>query len=350
MEFATLKKQHSSNVQIAELAEASTLVMPHEDLERTKQAISFFDRFSYYINILFGLARMSLSSYERRIDLCQAFFNGENAGSLHKKYDFIELARSLGYRGPEQALYLPGQQQLPEKILRKYGAVLCKPKDGQQGKGIFTSESQEDLKARLNEVSEPYLVQEFIPPLKDYRYVYHVDPEVTYRICYAKLRPEVQGDGHRTLASLIERAPDIPDSSKDKLTKFLLDSQLNRVPELGETVELIDTGNISKGAYSQVIRGEELAAVDKVMLTLIDDLKSKCGLKIATYCFDIGVLNPNITPETVSKNDFVFYEYQVPFGIGGYLDSEEVGENKNRVARLFASSLIRAWAARKKKA
>ncbi|MBA54092.1 MAG: hypothetical protein CMK89_06505 [Pseudomonadales bacterium] len=331
--------------------EKPALIMPHEDLNRPKSRIALRDWINYYRKLISGLIRVQFVPYEQRIDFCQNFFNGENVGLIHKKFEFIEVVRKLGFRGPEQVAFEPGHPEQLESalnLLRKYGAVLCKPKDGQQGKGIFSCEREEELSERLAQVDQGYIVQERVPPLKDYRYVYHEDPDVTYRVCYAKIRPVVVGDGRSSLSNLIAQSSDIPAVSKEKLGKFLLDSQLESIPESGEKVDLIDTGNISKGAYSEVVTGDELAALDKLMLALIKDIRDQYGLDITTYCFDIGALTDQLKPDTISKQDIVFYEYQVPFGLEGYLSSELVKENKNRVARMFAASLVRAWAFRKK--
>lgn len=332
-------------------SETDNLMMPHEDLDRPQSKIAFRDRLRYYKQLAVDLTRMRFSNYERKIDICQSLFNGENAGTIHKKFEFIERARKLGYRGPEQVMYQPGQAQQFELALGlfdKYQTVLCKPKDGQQGEGIFLCETRSKLQEQLTELKEPYIVQEYIPPLQDYRYVYHVGTDVTYRFCYTKTRPLVYGNGRDTLAQLIENEPDIPNTSKEKLTKYLRASQLARVPNKDEKVELIDTGNISKGAYGQIITGDELAALDKVMLQLIEDLKRHYNIELTNYCFDIGVLKQDLTPETVSKTDFVFYEYQIPFGLQGYLNSVEVKENKQQVAKLFMNSIMRSWIARQK--
>lgn len=328
-------------------------LMPHEDLARHKQKIAFVDRLAFYKKLFLDLVRIRFSAYERKIDICQRFFNGENTGKIHRKFDFIEQVRELGYRGPEQVLYFPGQDAPLQSIMSffdKHKIVLCKPKNGQQGQGIFQCDSETELRERLSKVTDAYIVQEFIPPLKDFRYVYHIDTEVIYRFCYAKVRPEVCGDGHSTLAMLIKQHPDIPNTSKKKLSKHLPSSQLARVPEEGEKVALVDSGNISKGAYGQVVKGEELAALDKVMLPFIEDLKKRAKLELSTYCFDIGVLRADITPATVSKNDYVFYEYQIPFGLSGYFDSDDLKEDKTRVAKLFSDSLQRVWISRQKQA
>ena len=99
-----------------------------------------------------------------------------------------------------------------------------------------------------------------------------------------------------------------------------------------------------------MVKGEELKAVDKVMLQLIDDLKERVGLELSTYCFDIGVLRDDITPDSVSKKDYVFYEYQIPFGLTGYMNSVELQDIKSDVLKLLWNSIQRAWIHRKKQA
>lgn len=325
--------------------------MPHEDLARPLPSISLKGRIAFYSRFFVNFVRISFSEYERKIDICQEFFNGKQVGTIHRKYDFIEQVRTLGYRGPEQVLFFPGKPEcLPTivALLGKHGTLLCKPRDGQQGQGIFWSDNESDLLKRLRAVSQPYIVQEFVPPLKDYRYVYHIDADVIYRFCYAKVRPEIWGDGQSRVSALITRDADIPWVSKKKLLKFLPLGSLESIPAKGERIPLVDSGNISKGAYGQVVKGDDLAALDKVMLPLIDDLQKRCNLSLTTFCFDLGVLREDITPESVTKEDYVFYEYQIPFGLSGYLAAEEVEKNKARVAKVFWEALMRGWVERQR--
>lgn len=326
--------------------------MPHEDLARSLPRIPLNYRLDFYSRFFLDRLRISCSGYERKLDLCQQFLNGKQAGTLHRKFDFIEQVRALGYRGPEQRLFVPGQTQtLPAIIdlLKKHGTVLCKPRDGYQGRGIFWCDNETELRNRLAKVRQAYIIQEFIPPLKDYRYVYHVDTDVVYRFCYAKVRPEVCGDGQSSVFALILRDASIPPVSKKKLLKKLSKAQLKSIPKKGELVALVDSGNISKGAYGQLIKGDELAALDKIMLSLIGDLQTHCKLHLSTFCFDLGVLRDDITSDNVTNQDYVFYEYQIPFAMSGYLSSAEVGNDKRRVAKLFEYSLISSWLARQGK-
>lgn len=324
--------------------------MPHEDLTRLQPKLLFRDRLAFNAKFFFNMLRITFSPYERKIDICQDFFNGKNVGTLHRKFDFIEQIRSLGYRGPEQVLFIPGQEhslQQAISLIRSQSVVLCKPRDGQQGKGIFRCEGEAELRAKLGKLKEAYIVQEFVPPLIDYRYVYHVDSDVKYRFCYAKVRPEIRGDGENSLHALLRKDTTIPASSKQKILKSLSAAQLDAVPATGEKVALVHSGNISRGAYGIVVKGADLAALDKVMLPLIDDLQKHYKLQLTTYCFDLGVLRSDTTPENVTKSDYVFYEYQIPFGLSGYLGAEEIRKDKARVAKVFWMSLQRAWVSRR---
>ncbi len=332
-------------------AGSTSLIMPHEDIDRPKEKVAFSDRISFLKTVFFDLLRMRFSAYERKIDICQELFNGPNAGTIHKKFDFIEQVRKLGYRGPEQVLFTPGQNgQLTQalQLLEKHGRVFCKPKDGQQGIGIFLCNNAAELQSRLSNAREAYIVQEQVPPLTDYRYVYHIDPEVTYRFCYKKVRPSVYGNGKDNLGRLIKLSADLPEKSKEKLAGHLSKTQLASVPGDGERVELVDSGNISKGAYGTIVTGKELAALDKVMLALIKDLQHYGKLEITTFCFDLGVLRADITPENVTREDYVLYEYQIPFGLNGYISAPEVKEQGAKVARMFMGSLQRSWISRQK--
>ena len=334
------------------LSTNAILVMPHEDLQRSKTKVALLDRLSFVKKVALGLLRMRFSDYERKIDICQQLFNGSNAGKIHRKYEFIDLIRRLGFRGPDQVLYVPGQNPDLKSalgLLEKHHRVLCKPRDGQQGIGIFRCEDASDLLAKLRNVDEPYIVQEYLPPLTDYRYVYHQDPEVTYRFCYKKIRPALYGNGEDPVATLITQTPDLPEHSREKLTRSLSNSLLTDIPKKGERIELVDSGNISKGAYGCLVTGSELEALDTIMLKLIEDLRNRGCLELTTFCFDLGLLRRDMTTKDVTKNDFVFYEYQIPFGLSGYLATEEVRKQSSLVARLFMGSLMRSWIARQKR-
>lgn len=325
------------------------LVMPHEDLERKKAKVALLDRMVFLKTVFVELMRMRFSPYERKIDICQRLYNGQRCGTIHRKYDFIELIRKLGYRGPEQTLYTPGEASGLDnaiRLLEKHSTVLCKPKNGQQGIGIFVCSDSEELRVKLENVKEDYIIQEYIPPILDYRYVYHVDPEVTYRFCYKKLRPVLYGNGKDSVQKLIEFNNDLPPLSKKKLLKFLSTTELARVPKKDEKVDLVDSGNISKGACGVLVKGEELAALDRVLLPLIEDLQHRCNLELTTFCFDLGLLRKPSCPDDARKEDFIFYEYQIPFGLAGYITAPEVIDNKARVARMFMGSLQRSWIAR----
>ncbi|MBV1881924.1 MAG: hypothetical protein KUG82_09840 [Pseudomonadales bacterium] len=276
--------------------------------------------------------------------MCQ-FINGDKNGHLHHKYHFVKTLRELGYRVPEQRLYDYKESSDLTPILdfqSQQGMVFCKPLEGSKGIGVYTAPDEEALKEFIGNQKEPYIIQEFLPPVKDCRYLYHVGPEKTFRACYEKHKPIVIGDGKTTLADLIEKEASIPAPSRKKI-KANHKRKLKLCPSEGEVIALVASGNISQGAYGIILNDEEHEAIDAVILPLIKDLEEKRGIKMTTYCFDIGLLREvsGITPFT--KNDIVFYEFQMPFDMIGYFRASDLTAVRKETQKMLETSFIREW-------
>lgn len=328
----------------------SRLVLPHEDLHRDKPKLSLRERFRFYRHYIKSLLRSKKLPIRGKLDLAQEIYNGAYNGNMHIKYDFGETIRALNFKSPRQTLFdqtqpLDAQWQRITQFFDTHGKVLCKPSYGEQGKGIVVLESRLALQDFLSSASEEYLIQEFLRPVKDVRYIYHNDADVTYRICYEKRRTVVKGDGKSTIKDLIKSHPELPRHLKPKMLK----AQKHRSSEvLANGVEecLAATGNISNGAYSVLIKDKELNAIDRVMLTLIDKLKTEKGISLSTYCFDIGTLVAFDENAPYRIEDVVFYEFQIPFGFTGYTDSAELDGVRSKTIFMLSNSLQRNWLSR----
>ena len=325
----------------------SQLILPHEDLCRPKPKLTLRERFRFYrhyLKILFQARKLPIRG---RLDLAQAVYNGTYNGNMHIKYDFGELIRELNFRSPEQVLFdhtksLDVQWQQLAQFFDAQGEVLCKPLYGEQGKGIVVIANRSELRDFLSSSSEEYLVQEFVPPVKDVRYIYHKAYGVTYRVCYEKRRTIVIGDGKSTVLDLIKSHSELPKHLKQKMLKKNK-HRSSEVLKNGVEECLALTGNISNGAYSVLVKNKELEAIDHVMLTLIDRMKAEKGISLSTYCFDIGTLVEFDENTPYRIEDFVFYEFQIPFGFTGYLDSSELDGVKNKTIFMLSNSIQYNW-------
>lgn len=328
----------------------SQLILPHEDLCRPKPKLPLRERLRFYRHYLKILLQARKLPIRGKLDLAQEIYNGAHNGNMHIKYDFGELIRALNFRSPKQVMFDPkkpleAQWQQIAEFFDTQGKVLCKPCYGEQGKGIVEIASRSELKDFLSSSTDEYLVQEFVRPVKDVRYIYHKDSGVTYRICYEKRRTVVTGDGKSTVLDLIKSHPELPRHLKRKMIKR---NKHRSSDVLGDGVEecLALTGNISNGAYSVLIRNKELEAIDQVMLTLVDKLKAEQGISLSTYCFDLGTLVAFDESTPYRVEDLVFYEFQIPFGFTGYLDSAELDGVRSKTLFMLSNSLQRNWLSR----
>jgi len=323
------------------------LVLPHEDIARPKPKLTMLERFRFYRHYIKTLMRSKKLPIRGKLDLAQEIYNGAYNGNMHIKYDFGELIRELNFKSPQQVRFDHGkpfeaQWQQIASFFDVHGKVLCKPAYGEQGKGIVEIAERSELQAFLKSSAEEYLVQEFVRPVKDARYIYHRDADVTYRICYEKRRTIVKGDGKSTVLDLIKSHPELPKHLKRKMLKT---NKRRSSDFLANGVEecLARTGNISNGAYSILIKNKELAAIDYVMLTLIDKLKAEKGIALSTYCFDIGTLKSFDENTPYRIEDLVFYEFQIPFGFTGYTDLQELDGIRNEILFMLSNSVQRNW-------
>src|SRR5438034_58719 len=132
------------------------------------------------------------------------------------------------------------------------------------------------------------------------------------------LRPTVIGDGERTVNELVSAHSGMPDLAKWKYRQHHKD-HLHKVPEAGELVNLIQSGNISQGAYSRLPNIVEQQNLDRFVAEFRAKLEAKIGGSLGNLCFDIGVLDGRVLERVYDeeglKENVVFYEFQMPYGM-----------------------------------
>lgn len=224
--------------------------------------------------------------------------------------------------------------------------LLLKPAYGFQGWGIRQVPDRSAVMPLLSERNETrsYLVQEYLPAAREFRYVLHRAGNQVYRICYEKRVPVVFPDGMERLESLIRHDPHIPEHAKIALLKKHAKHLLDIPPANPEGLRLAFTGNISQGAYGVLPNEEELGKLDEFMVQFIQDLETHLGISLIAMCFDIGLLRDDF--ENLRENT-VFYEYNEPalMGLDGYFSSLGLSrsERKELEKRFFRSMRIHRW-------
>jgi len=264
--------------------------------------------------------------------------NGEvGRDKLTDKYTFTEMVREMRYSAPASVLVSPGANE--DSLARQVRELdandqrrFCKPRDGVKGKGISvaTDPNTAITFALSNSKNREYLIQAYEIPVQDWRYILHRDvnqvmqrEDPRWRIAYEKVRPTVVGDGELTISQLVHASNEIPRYAKLKYRTHTQRKMRRVVPGEGEQVDVIDSGNISKGGYGRLPEPHELENMDRFMLQFLHDLEEKIGGKLPTACVDIGIKDPSVLQQEYDfeemKKAVVFYEFQVPFGYEGYV-------------------------------
>lgn len=267
-----------------------------------------------------------------RQSLTFRFLNGDTGAEvLPQKRFFGDLVNELGYRAPRSVYVANGSsveniEEVVTKQLDDQKSYFIKPVNGVQGRGTGSFHDIHELAAAVSSSSEDYLVQSDETPQEDWRYILHRDANNTdnvWRIAYRKVRPQVIGDGTSSIGNLVESATDIPEDRKEKII-HKIGERAHRVPQDGQITSVAESGNISNGAYGQLPDQDELHRIDGFMQRFVSDLENHLGSKLNTMCFDLGVKDKSIFEGEYDfekmKEEVVFYEFQIPFGITGYLD------------------------------
>jgi hypothetical protein len=235
---------------------------------------------------------------------------------LEGKHAFTQLVRSLDYQAPDSVLIAPHTKRAALAALVEQvrdldlssGKRLCKPIHASQGSGLHVAQSPEEAVRFASSSHELYTICTFEPPtLGELRYILHLRPEdirakrgPSVRIAACKLGPSIVGDGTHTVRELIalERRWSITDRRK-----LLIAAGID-IPTDGETVQLINSGNISRHLHRFTAPEPDLLVrMDAFMLQFLAALEAVTGV-YGTVCVDIGL----------TENGPMFYEFQIPFG------------------------------------
>lgn len=277
------------------------------------------------------------------------FLNGDvGADILPKKQPFGELIDELGYHAPRTIYIESGSsvdqvKELAAADLSGEDSFFIKPVNGVLGRGTGRFDDLDTLASVVASSPEDYLVQSDETPVEDWRYILHRDTDSNdrvWRIAYKKVRPSVVGDGVSTVSELVNHSTDIPSDKKVRIIQKIGDRSAAVAPK-GQEVAVAESGNISNGAYGQLPEQEELQRMDDFMKRFVADLEGKLGVKLNTMCFDLGVKDKSIFEDNYDfekmRQSVVFYEFQIPFGITGYLDElySREGRPIERVANLL---------------
>jgi hypothetical protein len=132
------------------------------------------------------------------------FYNG-NAPYYCGKYEFIEAIRSLGYDAPKSVLVPPGEAEGHLDAIRRLHdnpLRFLKPLFGSKSWGLYVASNCDDALRFLAQQRIPYIVQEYVPPQAEWRYILHrtwADLQDTrmpsIRMAYEKLGPAAWGAG-----------------------------------------------------------------------------------------------------------------------------------------------------------
>lgn len=271
--------------------------------------------------------------YEQGSKMLYRALNGNTGLELQSKTSFAKIVQRLGYVAPRSVVVKPGGNSAGtlksiEALDTSSSLRFCKPLNGWQGRGVMAAASPDEALGFVSGQREKYLVQTSEIPEQDWRYILHRDVNQlatgeppAWRIAYEKVRPKVVGDGTQTIKQLVTAHPEMPDDAKMKYLHYHGD-QLGLVPEAGEQIALIQSGNISKGAYSRLPNIVEQENLDRFMLEFLAKLEAKVGGALGTLCVDIGVKDGRVLERVYDeqglKENIVFYEFQVPFGMTGY--------------------------------
>ncbi len=325
---------------MAEVGEAPGLIFPHEDIDRLRfesgqaerSAVYELGHFARYLS----LQALHIESPQPRIDAFTVA-NGEvGADVFPNKSRFAELVNGLGYVAPRTVTVEPkgfeagvDYRSRVEALDEERPERFCKPVNAARGRGARRVETVDEALTFTSASGEPYLVQTLEQPQRDWRYVLHRDVDhlangdgTGWHVMFQKVRPTVIGDGSRSIGKLVADDEVMPEDAKQRYIDHHKDV-LDVVPGEDEHVELIQSGNITQGAYGQLASDTEKANLDRFMVQFVNDGESALGTKFGTLCFDLGVKDASVLSADYDfekiKSNIVFYEHQLPFGINVYL-------------------------------
>ena len=211
------------------------------------------------------------------------FYNGD-VPYHYGKHQFIEVIRSLDYDAPAGVLVQPGAAESHQATilgLSDEPIRFLKPLMGSRGRGLYAAASCDDAVRFLAQQRVPYVVQEFLPPQEEWRYILHrtwVDLKEmrmpSIRMAYVKLGPPAGSPG------------------------------VGRIQQLGKKLSWREPESGLVLRYRRLPEPTRLAGVDDYILGLLTAYEALIGARLATFCVDLGF----------TQRGPVVYESQLPFG------------------------------------
>lgn len=178
----------------------------------------------------------------------------------------LKLLGEAGLSVPRQ---IDGDADAPARaeFLRTHGAVVVKPVEGEQGKGISvdlrTEEEVDAAIARARQYCDRVIVERFCPG-QDLRIVV-----IDFRVVAAAIRrpAEVVGDGRSTIRALIEKQSRRRAAATGGESRIPLDAETERcvrmaghglddVPDAGERLQVRATANLHTGGTIHDVTAE----------------------------------------------------------------------------------------------
>ena len=213
----------------------------------------FYFPIVFYV-IFLGLKHRSLTVFtSANPGISDGGFVGESKNEIYNSLQRSEANRKFLLRHHLLRGDLPAEEKRihAETFMRDEGIafpVVLKPDAGERGKGVRIVDSKKELGDMLNSLHGDYLIQEYFDGEEVSIFYYRFPSEPNGRIfsMTRKVFPFVTGDGRSTIADLI-----LDDPRAVCLAEKYFDenrSDLERIPEVGEMVQIIKIGTHSRGA------------------------------------------------------------------------------------------------------
>jgi hypothetical protein len=211
------------------------------------------------------------------------FYNGY-APYHYGKHQFLERVRSLGYGAPAGVLVCPGEATDQANSIRGLSDEpfrFLKPLLGSRSRGLYVAASSDDAVQFLAQQHMPYVVQEYLPPQEEWRYILH-------RTCV-----DIQQG----------RSPSIR-MAYEKLGPPISSPVTGRIRQLGKRLSWREPESGTLLRYRCLPDPTRVAAVDVFMRGFLVAYEALIDAQLATLCIDLGF----------TQRGPVFYESQLPFG------------------------------------
>jgi hypothetical protein len=319
--------------------ELPKLIYPHEAVGTLRDNTHGAQNAAYELAHFAGFLRLQRFHVLSPASRSWAFnvANGEiGADIFPNKSRFNNLVTELGYNAPRSITVEPKELEDGVDYSSQVSALdedrpqrFCKPVNASRGRGARLADTTEEALAFVAEQAEPYLVQTYEKPERDWRYILHRDStqlasgeQTAWRVAFKVVQPTVIGDGNKSIGMLVAEDEHMPAYAKEGYTRYYQDT-LGTVPPKNKIVQLVQTGNRERGAYGESHSSVEESNLDQFMAQFVHDLEARLHTTLATLCVDIGVKDGSVLSGPYDfeaiKDNIVFYEHQMPFGMKPYL-------------------------------